>query len=225
MVGRLHTAVQAYGNNLRTTDAFHEQRAVVLLKETGKLDPLPWNTLRRGDPKIGEPDWAVTDETGGIVAGFEVTMVAFEEMQQANAKLAGLVRTGGVPTGRRRKKQLTDLHAEDAYGIVAGDKDLEDTQGIQIVVTSYQLADEIIACIEKKKGRAYHNQSQYPVHLIVHEARLLYRLRPGNKKEDAIRRAGEHDKGNFCTIWYVDRVGQGVGSAKRPRHSMVTRIS
>src|SRR5690348_268817 len=96
------------------TTEFNEFTAIDALQNSGSLPDLPWQTRRRGDPKANEPDWIVTDKSGAIVAGFEVTELDFVLVRRANAKLERLRQTGGAPTARGNPGRADDLAAEAA---------------------------------------------------------------------------------------------------------------
>jgi hypothetical protein len=53
--------------------------------------------------------------------------------------------------------------------------------------------------LEAKKGKAYHGQTAYPVHVVVYEYGHVI---CEGKKANALHRANEH-KGSFAGVWYL----------------------
>jgi hypothetical protein len=186
---------------------FHEYCAMITFQECCGLN-LSWHGRRWGDDKADEPDFVVEDG-GKIVAGFEMTEVESPEVRQHNAMLARMVE--GKPLHRpkdpeKRQAMLErEARVERTYAIVASDASLEKIQQFWLRLSGEALAALIAERLEAKKRKTYHLHAEYPVHLVVYERGYI--LCEGSKA-NALCLAGEHDKGNFAGVWYLEDDGK-----------------
>lgn len=179
----------------------YERLAVEALEREEELAGLPWGRKRRGLPGKGEPDWVINDEAGGIVAGFEITELSFLRIRQSNEKLRRIRQPSLHSHRQLGRSKDSDRWAQRAHEITLG-SDLGDLQRLVLAIDQSYLAGEMVAAIEAKKNRSYHNQNDYPVHLVLHEVQRNYFLKSGTI-DAAIGLASQHERGNFRAVWHV----------------------
>lgn len=186
---------------------FHEEGAMNVFVDCCQLD-LPWRDLRRGDAKLDEPD-AVIESGAKIIAGFELTEIEDSQIRRYNAmlarKIAGEPLYTRLPKDPEKRRVMLNMEAlvERTHALVASGP-LEKGQHFLLRLSEEALVERIVARIEAKKRKPYHQQTNYPVHLVIYERDLV--LCDG-EKASALRQAGEHGKGNFAGVWYLEDGG------------------